>query len=123
MFNAGMDLIILGMVFNAYLLGIIIRMWLLDSSHSIVKKIFYIPMEIYLFIKNYKTNRLNKLETILAIANLIVCIYINISLSYYDILSYYDMYTDFSYYLIQTLVFIVFYNIAILEFYFIRRVK
>ena len=123
MFNAGMDPIILGMVFNAYLLGIIIRMWLLDSSHSIVKKIFYIPMEIYLFIKNYKTNRLNKLETILAIANLIVCIYINISLSYYDILSYYDMYTDFSYYLIQTLVFIVFYNIAILEFYFIRRVK
>lgn len=117
MFNAGMDLIILGMVFNAYLLGIIIRMWLLDSSHSIVKKIFYIPMEIYLFVKNYKTDRLNKLETILAIANLIVCIYINISLSHYD------MYTDFSYYLIQTLVFIVFYNIAILEFYFIRRVK
>ena len=117
MFNAGMDLLISGMVFNAYLLGIIVRMWLLDSSHSIVKKIFYIPMEIYLFIKNYKTNRLNKLETILAIANLIVCIYINI------LLSYCDMYTDFSYYLMQILVFIVFYNIAILEFYFIRRVK
>ena len=117
MFNAGMDFLILGVVFNTYLIGIIFRMWLLDSSHSIIKKIFYIPMEIYLFIKNYKINRLNKLETILAIANLIVCIYINISLSYYD------MYTDFSYYLIQTLVFIVFYNITILEFYFIRRVK
>ena len=117
MFNAGMDLIILGAVFNAYLLGIIFRMWLLDSGHSIVKKIFYIPMEIYLFIKNYKTNRLNKLETILAIANLIVCVYISI------LLSYCDMYTDFSYYLMQALVFIVFYNIAILEFYFIRRVK
>lgn len=117
MFSAGMDFLILGAVFNAYLLGIIVRMWLLDSSHSVVKKIFYIPMEIYLFVKNYKTNRLNKLETILAIANLIVCIYINVSLSYYD------MYTDFSYYLMQILVFIVFYNIAMLEFYFIRRVK
>ena len=52
MFNAGMDFLILGAVFNAYLLGIIFRVWLLDSSHSIVKKIFYIPMEIYLFIKN-----------------------------------------------------------------------
>ena len=80
MFNAGMDFLILGAVFNVYLLGIIFRMWLLDSSHSIVKKIFYIPIEIYLFIKNYKINRLNKLETIFAIANLIVCIYINISL-------------------------------------------
>ena len=52
MFNAGMDFLLLGVAFSAYLIGIIFRMWLLDSSHSIIKKIFYIPMEIYLFIKN-----------------------------------------------------------------------
>ena len=50
--NARIDFLILGAVFNAYLLGIVIRIWLLDSSHSIIKKIFYIPTEIYLFIKN-----------------------------------------------------------------------
>ena len=36
-----MDFLLLGVVFNAYLIGIIFRMWLLNSSHSIIKKIFY----------------------------------------------------------------------------------
>ena len=117
MFNAGMDLLILGIVLNAYLIVVIFRILLLKSNYSLLQKIFYIPVEITRTIKDYKANRLSKLEILLMVIGILVCIYVIFRLSYYA------TYTELSYYFVQLLVVIVFYNITALKFYFIRRVK
>ena len=117
MFNAGMDLLILGVVLNAYLIGVIFRILLLKSNYSLVQKIFYMPVEIIRTIKDYKADRLSKLEILLTVVGILACVYIIFRLSHYA------TYTELSYYFVQLLVVIVFYNITALKFYFIRRVK
>lgn len=117
MFNAGMDFLLLGVVFNAYLIGVIFRILLLKSNYSLVQKIFYIPVEIVRIVKDYKADRLSRLEILLIVVSTLACIYVIFRLSHYA------TYTELSYYFVQLLVIIIFYNIAALKFYFIRRVK
>ena len=117
MFNAGMDFLILGVMFNAYLIGVIFRILLLKSNYSLVQKIFYMPVEVARVMKEYKADRLSKLEILLIVVNTLACIYVIFRLSHYA------TYTELSYYFVQLLVIIVFYNITALKFYFIRRVK
>ena len=117
MFNVGIDSLILGIVINAYLIGVIFRILLLKSNYSLVQKIFYMPVEITRIIKDYKADRMSKLEILLIVIGILLYIYVIFRLSYYA------TYTELSYYFVQLLVIIVFYNITALKFYFIRRVK